>query len=154
MRILLQRVTSGCVSVDGNAIGEIEHGLVLLVGVSQTDTETEADRLAEKIINLRIFNDDDGKFNRSLLDVGGGALVVSQFTLFADARKGRRPSFEQAGRPEIAQPLCDYFTNRLRELGVTRVETGRFGAAMHVDIQNDGPVTIWLDSDELSKPRG
>lgn len=151
MRVLLQRVTAANVSVDRQTIGEIGQGFVLLVGVGHDDTESEADQLAEKIVNLRIFNDDDEKFNRSLLDVEGGALVVSQFTLFADTRKGRRPSFEQAGRPDVAEPLCDYFAARLKSLGVQPVETGRFGAAMHVEIQNDGPVTIWLDSDDLSK---
>ncbi len=153
MRILLQRVTRGSVTVADQTVGAIDYGLVLLVGVAQTDTEAEADRLAEKIVHLRIFNDEAGKFNRSLLDVDGGALVVSQFTLFADARKGRRPSFQDAGRPEVAQPLCDYFAKRLKQLGVKHVETGRFGAAMHVEIQNDGPVTIWLDSEALDKPR-
>jgi len=149
MRVLLQRVTAGSVSVDGKVVGQIGHGYVLLVGVGHGDDETNADRLAEKIVHLRVFNDEAGKFNRSLLDVGGGALVISQFTLFADARKGRRPSFTDAARPELAKPLCDYFADRLRALGVTRVETGEFGAAMHVEIHNDGPVTIWLDSREL-----
>jgi len=149
MRVILQRVTSGSVAVDGRIVGQIAHGLVLLAGIGHDDTISIVDRMAEKIAMLRIFNDDEGKFNRSLLDVAGGALVVSQFTLFADARKGRRPSFTDAARPEIASPLCDRFADALRKLGVSPVATGVFGASMHVDIQNDGPVTIWLDSREL-----
>ncbi|MEX2217007.1 MAG: D-aminoacyl-tRNA deacylase [Phycisphaeraceae bacterium] len=152
MRILLQRVTSASVTVDGSIVGQINHGLVLLTGISPTDTQPIADRMAEKIVNLRIFNDEAGKFNRSLLDVAGEALVVSQFTLFADARKGRRPSFTEAARPELASPLCDHFAARLRTLGVKHVATGVFGADMHVNIQNSGPVTIWLDSAELPVP--
>ena len=149
MRVLLQRVTRGSVAVDGQIIGEIGQGLVLLVGVGESDTEAIADKVAQKIIHLRIFNADAGKFNRSLMDVAGQVLVVSQFTLFADAKKGRRPSFTDAARPGHAAPLCDYFANRLRDLGVAHVATGQFGASMHVDIQNDGPVTLWLDSVEL-----
>lgn len=149
MRVLLQRVTSGRVVVDGETVGSIGRGLVLLVGIAATDTEAVVSRMAEKVAQLRIFNDDAGKFNRSLLDTAGGALVVSQFTLYADARKGRRPSFTDAARPDLASPLCDVFAARLRALGVEPVATGRFGAAMAVDIHNDGPVTIWLDSDEL-----
>lgn len=149
MRILLQRVSSGSVTVDGEVIGEIDRGYVLLVGVGDGDTEAEADKLAEKVVNLRLFYNDEGKFDRSLLDVGGGALVVSQFTLYGDARKGRRPSFVGAARPEVAEPLCDYFADRLRGLGVAVVATGRFGAAMRVNLCNEGPVTLWLDSDSM-----
>jgi len=149
MRALLQRVTEGSVTVDNQIVGAVNHGYVILLGVAHTDTQAQADRLAEKIVHLRVFNDDEGKFNRSLLDVGGGALVVSQFTLYADARKGRRPSFTDAGRPEIAAPLVDYFVAKLRELGVRDVATGVFGAHMHVAIHNDGPVTIWLDTADL-----
>ncbi len=149
MRALIQRVTKGSVSVDGTIIGAVDHGYVILLGVGEGDTAAEADRLADKIVNLRVFNDCDGKFNRSLLDVRGGALVVSQFTLYADAHKGRRPSFTDAARPEIASPLCDYFVKKLRELGVPHVSTGVFGASMHVEIHNDGPVTLWLDTAEL-----
>jgi D-aminoacyl-tRNA deacylase len=149
MRVLLQRVNRATVTVDGQIAGQIAHGLCLLVGVGEGDTQAQADRLAEKLVNLRIFNDEEGKFNRSLLDVGGGALVVSQFTLYADARKGRRPSFSGAARPEVASSLCDYFVGRLRELGVKEIGTGVFGAHMYVEIHNDGPVTIWLDSAEL-----
>lgn len=149
MRVLLQRVSKGSVSVDGSVVGRISHGLVMLVGVGRDDTEADADKLAEKSVHLRIFNDEQGKFNRSLLDVGGGALVVSQFTLYADARRGRRPSFTDAASPERAAPLCDYFVNRLRRLGVANVATGTFGAMMAVEVHNDGPVTIWLDTAEL-----
>lgn len=148
MRVLLQRVSSGSVTVNNDIIGEIGPGVVLLVGVGHDDDRSTADRMAEKIANLRIFNDEQGKFNHSLLDIGGQALVISQFTLFADTRKGRRPSFTDAGRPDHASPLCDYFTQKLKTLGVTKVATGSFGAMMHVTIQNDGPVTIWLDSDD------
>ncbi len=149
MRVLLQRVTHASVEVAGETVGAIDHGLLLLVGTCADDTEAEVDKLAKKVVNLRIFNDEAGKFNRSLLDVGGGALVVSQFTLYADARCGRRPSFTDAARPELAQPLIDSFTQRLRDLGVGHVATGQFGASMAVSLCNDGPVTIWLDSDEL-----
>ncbi|MFP4143957.1 MAG: D-aminoacyl-tRNA deacylase [Phycisphaeraceae bacterium] len=149
MRILLQKVTEGRVRVQGETIGEIGPGYVLLVGVGDGDGEAEADRLAKKVANLRLFPDQAGKFDRSLLDVAGGALVVSQFTLYADARKGRRPSFIQAARPEVAEPLVNHFAARLRTLGVERVETGRFQAMMDVEIHNDGPVTIWLDSAEI-----
>ena len=149
MRVLIQRVTSASVSVDGQTVGAIDHGLVLLVGVGHEDAGADADALAEKIVHLRIFNDAEGKFNRSLLDVGGSALVVSQFTLYADARRGRRPSFTGAAPPQHAESLCDQFVDRLQQLGVPHVAGGRFGAAMHVEIHNDGPVTIWLDSTEL-----
>ena len=149
MRVLLQRVSKGRVVVAGQITGEIGQGLVLLVGVGEGDTESHADRLARKIVDLRIFNDGDGKFNRSLLDVAGGALVVSQFTLYADARKGRRPSFTGAAKPDVARPLCDRLAERLRGLGVHPVATGGFGAHMDVDIHNDGPVTLWLDTAEL-----
>ena len=146
MRVLLQRVDHGSVAVEGETIGKIGTGYVLLVGVGGEDTQAEADKLAKKIVGLRLFNNDAGKFDRSLLDVGGGALVVSQFTLFGDTRKGRRPSFSDAARPEVAAPLCDYFATRLKEEGVSHVATGSFGAHMHVEIHNDGPVTLWLDS--------
>jgi len=148
MRILLQRVTAASVAVDEQIVGAIEHGLVVFVGVGGQDGPAESDKLAEKIAHLRIFNDDAGKFNRSLLDVGGGALVVSQFTLYADARRGRRPSFTEAAPPDQARPLCDHLVDQLRRLGVRPVETGIFGAKMHVEIHNDGPVTIWLDSSD------
>ena len=149
MRVLLQRVTSGSVFVDHKIVGSIDYGLVLFVGIGQGDTEAEANRLADKIVHLRIFRDEDGKFNRSLLDVDGGVLVISQFTLYADASKGRRPNFTQAARPEQASPLYNYFTKRLEILGIGTGETGIFGASMEVTLCNQGPVTIWLDSDEI-----
>jgi D-aminoacyl-tRNA deacylase len=149
MRIILQRVTSGSVTVDGKMRGSVEQGFVVLVGVTHSDEQSQADLLARKTANLRVFEDDEGKMNRSVLDVGGGVLVVSQFTLYADSRKGRRPSFIDAARPEQAEPLVNYFAGQLRKEGVGRVEQGVFGAMMQVEIHNDGPVTIILDSDEL-----
>ncbi|MEL7088334.1 MAG: D-aminoacyl-tRNA deacylase [Planctomycetota bacterium] len=148
MRILIQRVTLGRVVVDERVVGEIGRGYVLLVGIGPADDGATADRMADKIVSLRLFENEAGKFDRSLRDVGGGALVVSQFTLFGDARKGRRPSFVGAARPELAQPLCDAFAEQLRTLGVSPVATGKFGAHMDVTIHNDGPVTLWLDSEE------
>lgn len=145
MRAVLQRVSSANVVVDGEVTGAIEQGLVILVGVTHEDGEPEADWLARKISGLRIFEDEDGKFNLSLLDVGGAVLVVSQFTLYADARKGRRPSFTDAARPNVAEPLIDYFCEQLREHGVP-VQSGVFGARMQVTIHNQGPVTLVLDS--------
>jgi D-tyrosyl-tRNA(Tyr) deacylase len=150
MRVLLQRVTSGKVTVDGQVVGQIDGGLVLLVGIGRGDGPSELEKLAAKVVNLRIFRDDEGKFNRSLLDVDGEVLAVSQFTLYADSRKGRRPSFIDAAPPEMASQLFDAFVDRLRELRVVKVETGVFGAMMDVEIHNDGPVTIWLDSADLA----
>lgn len=149
MRAVLQRVNHARVTVDGEAVGAIDRGYLILLGVGKGDTSVDADRLAEKIVHLRIFPDDRGRFDRSLLDIGGGALVVSQFTLYGDARRGRRPSFSDAAAPDNAEPLCNYFSQSLRRLGVVRVESGRFAATMRVDLQNDGPVTLWLDTDEL-----
>jgi D-aminoacyl-tRNA deacylase len=148
MRVLLQRVTCGSVTVGGKAVGAVDDGYVALVGVTHTDTETHADILARKVAVLRVFDDEQGKMNRSILDIGGGVLVISQFTLYANAKGQRRPSYMQAARPEQAAPLVDYFCSRLRAEGVQRVETGMFGAMMQVEIHNDGPVTIWLDSDD------
>ncbi len=145
MRTVIQRVKRASVTVNGEVVGAIERGLLILVGAAPTDTEAEARWLAEKIAVLRIFEDDNSKFNRSLLDVQGSALVVSQFTLYADASQGRRPSFVKAAPPEIAEPLILRFVDFLRAAGVQRVETGRFGAMMLVDLQNDGPTTILLD---------
>jgi D-aminoacyl-tRNA deacylase len=145
MRIVLQRVSHGRVSVGGEVIAEIGGGLVLLVGVGHDDGEAQARALAEKIAHLRIFEDQDGKINLSILDIGGEALVVSQFTLYADTRKGRRPSFTDAALPDTARPLIERLASFLRELGVPS-QTGHFGAHMLVEIANDGPVTIWLDS--------
>lgn len=144
MRIVLQRVSHAKVSVNDQAIAEIGPGVVLLVGIGPTDGEEQAQYLAAKIANLRIFEDQDGKINRSLLDVGGEAIVVSQFTLYADTRKGRRPSFTDAAAPHIAQPLVEQFAALLVEQGVP-TQTGEFGAHMLVEIANDGPVTIYLD---------
>ena len=144
MRALIQRVKSGKVSVEDQTVAEISHGLVILLGIGQGDTETSARFLAGKIANLRIFQDDQGKFNVSVLDTGGAALVISQFTLYADARKGRRPSFTDAAPPGIAAPLVMKFAEILRLRGIP-TQTGVFGAHMLVEIQNDGPVTIWLE---------
>ena len=144
MRALLQRVSSGKVTVDDQSIAQIGHGLVILIGIGQEDGEEQAVYLAEKIANLRIFEDDQGKTNLSILDVGGEAIVVSQFTLYADTRKGRRPSFVYAGAPEMAEPLVERFAELLRGYGVP-TQTGQFGAHMQVEINNDGPVTIWLE---------
>jgi D-tyrosyl-tRNA(Tyr) deacylase len=149
MRIVLQRVTRGSVTVDQQVTGSIENGFVALVGITHADTQAEADMLAKKTANLRVFEDAEGKMNLSALDVGAGILVVSQFTLYADARKGRRPSFTDAARPEQAAPLVEYFVERLRAEGIQRVEQGVFGAMMQVEIHNDGPVTIILDSHDM-----
>jgi len=144
MRALLQRITHARVSVNGETIADCGPGLVILLGIGNSDGEEQAAFLAQKIATLRIFEDQDGKFNRSILDVGAEAIVVSQFTLYADARKGRRPSFTDAALPEIASPLVDRFAELLTAHGVP-TQTGKFGANMLVEIHNDGPVTIWLE---------
>ena len=144
MRALLQRVSSGKVTVNGQVIAQIGHGLVILLGIGHGDGEEQAVYLAEKTANLRIFEDEAGKTNLSLLDVGGEAIVVSQFTLYADTRKGRRPSFTDAALPDVAEPLVERFAELLRGHGVP-TQTGQFGAHMLVEINNDGPVTIWLE---------
>ena len=144
MRALLQRITQARVSVDGETIAECGPGLVILLGVGHTDGEEQAAFLAQKIATLRIFEDQDGKVNRSILDAGGEAIVVSQFTLYADVRKGRRPSFTDAALPEAASPLVDRFVDLLKAQGVP-TQKGEFGAHMLVEIHNDGPVTIWLE---------
>jgi len=149
MRVILQRVRKGSVTVEEKITGRIDHGYVALLGVTHTDTRDQADLLARKTAQLRVFEDDQGKMNRSILEVGGGVLVISQFTLYADAKKGRRPSFIEAARPDHAAPLVDYYAQQLREQGVQRVEQGVFGAMMLVEIYNDGPVTIFLDTDQL-----
>jgi len=157
MRAVIQRVREGRVSVKDQTVGKIGTGLVILLGAGHgdgepdRDGEPEADWLADKIANLRIFPDAEGKTNLSVLDVNGEALVISQFTLYADCRKGRRPSFIRAAAPDVAAPLVDYFAGRLREAGLGRVETGEFGAMMLVEIQNDGPFTIVLDTDDLRR---
>ncbi len=145
MRVVLQRVKNASVTVSGERISEIGEGLLLLVGVAKDDGEDVAGWLAEKIVGLRIFNDEDGKMNLGVRDVGGEILAVSQFTLLADTRKGKRPSFIKAALPEEAEPLFDYFCERLRAAGVASVKTGRFGAMMDVALVNDGPVTIVLE---------
>jgi D-tyrosyl-tRNA(Tyr) deacylase len=144
MRAVVQRVGRASVSVDGRVVGAIGRGVVVLVGVTHDDTGDQAEWLARKIAGLRIFEDAEGKINAGLLDVDGQALVISQFTLYADARKGRRPGFTDAAPPKVAEPLVDRFTEVLRDHGV-HVETGVFGAHMLVEIHNDGPVTILLE---------
>jgi D-tyrosyl-tRNA(Tyr) deacylase len=149
MRAILQRVQRGDVTVGGELAGEIGVGFVILLGITHEDGESEMKKLAEKTANLRVFEDDQGKMNRSALDVQGEMLVISQFTLYADAKKGRRPSFTRAAAPDKAEPLVNQFAEYLRQLGVAKVATGHFGASMLVHIENDGPVTILLDTDEL-----
>ncbi len=144
MRVLLQRVCTASVSVEGKVISKIGKGLVVLLGIGHGDGEEQAAFLAEKVANLRIFEDEQGKTNLSVLDVKGEAIVVSQFTLYADTRKGRRPSFTDAALPDVAEPLVNRFVELLRGYGVL-TQTGRFGAHMQVEIHNDGPVTIWLE---------
>jgi len=146
MRALIQRVQAGKVTVENNTVASIGHGLVILLGVGHGDGEAQAQTLAEKTVNLRIFEDSEGKFNLSLLEVEGEAIVVSQFTLYGDARKGRRPSFTDAARPEVAAPLVEVFAETMRRHGI-RTQTGIFGAHMLVEIHNDGPVTIWLENE-------
>jgi D-aminoacyl-tRNA deacylase len=145
MRAVVQRVSRASVKVGGETTGEIEKGLLVLLGVAHEDTEADADYLAEKIAGLRIFEDDAGKMNLSAMDVGGAVLAVSQFTLFGDARRGKRPSFDAAARPELARRLYEYFVERVRGLGL-RCETGRFQEMMEVELVNSGPVTILVDS--------
>jgi D-tyrosyl-tRNA(Tyr) deacylase len=145
LKTLVQRVTKASVSVNGEVVGKIDCGLVVLVGVAQEDSERDAIYMADKIVNLRIFADEAGKFNRSALETGAEILIVSQFTLLADTRKGRRPSFEAAAPPEQAEALVNLFIERVRSAGL-KVETGRFQQHMLVEIHNDGPVTTALDS--------
>jgi D-tyrosyl-tRNA(Tyr) deacylase len=149
MRVILQRVKRGCVSVDGQIVGSVDAGYVALVGVTHEDSITQAELLARKTASLRVFEDGAGKLNLSVLDVGGGVLVISQFTLYADATQGRRPSFIHAARPDHAAPLVEHYAACLRKEGIQQVETGKFGAMMLVEIHNDGPVTIILDTDAL-----
>ena len=145
MRAVVQRVSRASVKVGGEITGEIGRGLLVLLGVAHEDTEADADYLAEKIAGLRIFEDDAGKMNISVMDAGGAVLAVSQFTLFGDVRRGKRPSFDAAARPERARELYEYFVGRVREAGL-RCETGRFQEMMEVELINSGPVTILLDS--------
>jgi D-tyrosyl-tRNA(Tyr) deacylase len=144
MRVLLQRVSRAEVRVNGNVIGRVGRGFVVFVGFTTTDTEAHVDWMAEKVASIRLFGDDEGKMNRALADVGGAVLVVSQFTLYGDSQKGRRPSFIAAARPEHAIPLYERFVTLLRA-GGTIVETGEFGAMMEVELVNDGPVTLWIE---------
>ena len=150
MRALLQRVSTASVTVDGQIVGQIGQGLLILLGVGHDDSEAQVKTLVEKIVHLRIFGDDEGKMNRSLLDISGQALVVSQFTLYADTRKGRRPSFVEAAPPAIAENLVERFKTAIAAYGI-QVESGIFGAHMDVALVNDGPVTIMLDSEQLAR---
>jgi D-aminoacyl-tRNA deacylase len=145
MRAVIQRVSRASVVIDGETVGRIDRGLLVLLGVHRDDSAAQVPWLAEKVVGLRIFNDADGKMNLSVMDVGGGVLVVSQFTLYGDCQKGRRPSFIEAAVPETAIPLYEAFVNALRAQGVPTA-TGRFGATMQVELVNDGPVTLILDS--------
>ncbi len=152
MRLVIQRVSRARVTIDNETVASIGHGLLILVGVARGDSAEAAARLALKTAELRIFADSKGKFNLSLLDTGGETLVVSQFTLLADTRRGRRPNFIGAAPPREAEPLVEEFARNLREAGIA-TRTGRFGAMMQVDLVNDGPVTLVLDSEELGQPR-
>ena len=146
MRVVVQRCSRAEVRIDGVIVGQIEKGFVLLVGITDTDSRTEADVLAKKVAQMRVFEDNEGKMNLDLKQVEGSILSISQFTLYADCRKGNRPSFIQAARPEVAEPIYNYFNRVLREQYGLHVETGRFGADMKVDFINDGPVTIILEN--------
>ena len=148
MRAVVQRVKRAAVRVNGGMVGSIGPGLLVLVGIGKTDSDTEVQSLAEKIVNLRVFEDEHGKMNRSLLEMGGQVLCVSQFTLYGDCRKGRRPSYDQAAGPDTAQRLYDDFVKALRSFGLV-VATGQFQAMMEVGLVNDGPVTLLLDSEKL-----
>ena len=153
MRAVVQRVAHASVAVDGTVLGKIGNGFMILLGVSDEDTEQIADRMADKICKLRIFVDENGKTNLSLADVGGELLVISQFTLYADCKKGRRPSFIGAAAPAQADALYEYFQQKAKDAGVKKVEHGSFGADMKVELLNDGPVTIMLDTDEIMPKR-
>lgn len=148
MRVVLQRVKHASCTIDGNVTGKIEQGLLLLVGITDSDTKEILEKVAKKCVELRIFEDENGKMNLGLKDVGGSILSISQFTLYADCKRGRRPGFTNAARPEMASPMYDSFNEILRSYDV-KVETGIFGADMKIELLNDGPVTIILDSEEL-----
>lgn len=152
MRALIQRTAHASVTVDGKITGAIEKGLLVLLGVTEEDTEAEVRMLVDKLLKLRIFSDADGKTNCSIQDVNGSLLVISQFTLCADCRKGTRPSFSHAAKPDEANRLYELFLAQCREI-IPHVDCGVFGAHMDVDLRNDGPFTIWLDTDDLKKPR-
>jgi D-tyrosyl-tRNA(Tyr) deacylase len=149
MRVVVQRCSRAEVRIDGQSVGRIDRGFLLLVGITDGDTQAQADLIAKKVAQLRVFEDAEGKMNLALKDINGAILSISQFTLYADCKKGNRPSFIRAARPETAAPLYDYFNQTLRSQYGLQVETGRFGADMKVDFINDGPVTILLDSSEL-----
>lgn len=151
MKVILQRVSSAKVEVEGSTVGEIGKGFLLLLGVEQNDTERDAEAIADKVSGLRIFTDENDKMNLSLADVGGEVLVISNFTLYADCSHGRRPSFIAAARPEKAEPLYEYFCERIKSNGIAKVEKGIFGADMQVSLINDGPVTLDIDSKDLKK---
>ena len=149
MRALIQRVSHASVTVEGECVGKIEKGLLVLLGVGPQDTEEIVEKMADKMMRLRIFSDENDKINRSLSDVDGELLLVSQFTLYADCRKGRRPSFVNAAAPAEADRLYEYFQQSVKNAGVAKVEHGKFGASMQVELLNNGPVTIMLDTDEI-----
>ena len=151
MRVIVQRVQSSRVEIDGEVSGEIGQGLMVLLGITEGDGQEQCDFLADKLVHLRIFTDEQEKMNLSLQDINGEMLIVSQFTLYGDCKKGRRPSFVAAARPETAVPLYEYFIDAVKRLGVKKVATGQFGADMQVYIQNDGPVTLMLDTDEIMR---
>lgn len=151
MRVIVQRVQSSRVEIDGEVSGEIGQGLMVLLGIAEGDGQEQCDFLADKLVHLRIFTDEQEKMNLSLQDINGEMLIVSQFTLYGDCKKGRRPSFVAAARPETAIPLYEYFIDAVKRRGVKKVATGQFGADMQVYIQNDGPVTLMLDTDEIMR---
>lgn len=153
MRVLIQRVRKASVTVAGEVIGAIDAGILVLIGIAHSDQRSDADWLAKKVAGLRIFEDDQGKMNLSLKDVNGGILVVSQFTLYGDCRKGRRPGFDAAALPAVAEPLYEYFVQAMKQEGISRVETGKFGADMLVSLENDGPVTFLIDYPPIEKER-
>ena len=146
MRVVIQRVSEAAVKIEGSIVGQIEQGLLVLLGIEHDDTQKDADYLLQKLINLRIFSDTDGKMNLSVQEVNGGILVVSQFTLHAATKKGNRPSYIRAARPEQAIPLYEYFLAALQQQFTGKIQTGQFGADMKVSLVNDGPVTIFMDS--------
>ena len=151
MRVIVQRVQSSRVEIDGEVSGEIGQGLMVLLGIAEGDGQEQCDFLADKLVHLRIFTDEQEKMNLSLQDINGEMLIVSQFTLYGDCKKGRRPSFVAAARSETAVPLYEYFIDAVKRQGVKKVATGQFGADMQVYIQNDGPVTLMLDTDEIMR---
>lgn len=151
MRVIVQRVQASRVEIDGAVSSEIGQGLMVLLGITAEDTKEHCDFLVDKLVHLRIFTDEQEKMNLSLKDIGGEMLIVSQFTLYGDCKKGRRPSFVAAARPETAIPLYEYFIEAAKQQGIKKVATGQFGADMQVYIQNDGPVTLMLDTDEIMR---